>query len=628
MNFPSVPSGFPIGAENGSSNGHHTNPTTPSSPPTFGEPSKARREHLKKYERPPIELSNMTPIPRYYTAADKVLHQFKAHLKNQELDDAYIIGRRFALFSTVSLPKHDYYKSPNSEFAKLRLQNQKDAQWVTRGLERIVEVMDKQEVQRVREEEERIRMQKEAEEKQKLEWEKSMRQRLNAVESSSTTTTTTSGSSSSNLLDWKVGALGMSAKLEKLNALFPKDGEVAAPESGIVPSAPPASAPPIIDDNISPLPPPMAPPPTMGMQDLALFNSTAATQHLKSDGGTPLFGEPVAPPNYSDLFLDTLRTTSSSSAVGGPHVSPEELAELERLPSYTTTSPTTAPKPKLPPRTPIRIIQQNCLRQMQSLQNSNHIEIQRLGTFQGRLGASNPRFDSTNGCAVISPLVVATHIYPQHAKHSLSASSNSSKYGISNSAITEIIDKRAPPILQAVRAKEMVGRHALLVPSAVHDYLVDEHILPQDKFVGVCGGDIMDQTHINELVTMLVDGNEDQRNNNGNSSKKGILKNKTCRKKRVGAVLYFREHVISIVKIPLGNGVCYYDLIDSLPSSSTGGMSSRTRCKDLASFEVLLRWYASSKFSESNCDFIDDNVWDEGMADFDPRVFQGFAWSE
>jgi len=228
------------------------------------------------------------------------------------------------------------------------------------------------------------------------------------------------------------------------------------------------------------------------------------------------------------------------------------------------------------------------------------VEIFRLGTFQGRLSASSPRYDSTNGCAVISPLIVSTHI-----------TTSNQEYGISNSAINEIIDKRAPPILQKVRSKLGLNQHALIIPSDVHDYLVDENLLPQNKFVGVCGGDILDDTHIGKLIAMLVNGKKDG-----------------SRPRKVGAALFFLEHVISIIQIPLGNGACYYDLIDSLPSSSAGGMATRTRCKDLVSFEVLLKWYGSSKFKESQCDFIDDNEWNDGMCDFDPRTFQGFVWCE
>ena len=231
------------------------------------------------------------------------------------------------------------------------------------------------------------------------------------------------------------------------------------------------------------------------------------------------------------------------------------------------------------PRVFIRVIKFFFYSHLQSLTSAKQVEICKLGTFQGRLSASGPQYDSTNGCAVISPLVVEAHI-----------TTSNKEYGISDTTIDEIIDERAPPILQRVRSKLGLGQHALIIPSDVQNYLVDENILPQNKFVGVCGGDILDNRHIGNLMAMLVNGSEDG-----------------SRPRKVGAALYFLEHVISIIQIPLGNGACYYDLIDSLPSSSAVGMATRTSCKDLASLKALIRWYGISKFNESQLDFIDEN---------------------
>ena len=391
------------------------------------------------------------------------------------------------------------------------------------------------------------------------------------------------------------------SKLASLNVLFPRGD---TDEEELIPSAPPQKD---IEQNeeLPPLPPPMALPLVEDVQQSVL--ATWTVDQLKSSGMTPMFEEP---PTYSDLFLDVLRTPSVGNST--------KLLDQSASSSILTS---TAPVPQ--PRISIRTIQQSCSHQLQSCINANKIEFIRLGTFQGRLASSSPKFDSTNGCAVISPLVVATHIYPQHVHKAKSelllkhhGANTTSKYGISNVAINEIIDKRAPPILNAVRSKHGLKKHALITPSDVHDYLVDCHILPQNKFVGACGGDILNQNHLDELVTMMVNGQEVNK------------KSKSVRHLKVGAALFFREHVVSIIKIPLANGVCYFDLVDSLPSSSVGGMASRTRCKDRQSLETLLRWYASSKFSDSQCEFIDANDWDEGMADFDPRVFQSFVWTE
>ena len=570
MRFPIAPSSPPSGKPIGS-NGRPI-PSAPPSPTIApGEPSKARRERLKQYEKPPIELSNLCPIDRYYTSADLVLSQFKAHLAKGELDDAFVIGRRFALFSTISLPNHDYYTSPNTRLVQLRIKNQKDALWVTRGLERIVEVMDKEEIEKCQREAERLVKEKEEKEREQLEWEKLMKRRLGSRDSSS-----------SFKLDMNDDtAFDVTSKLELLNLAFPKEDEQHISNESLLPPLPPL---------------PIAPP----QQIDALSISSSAVQQLKSNGATPMFPE-ESPPAYNDLFLESLRTATTNTT----SISATDEAELANL----NTLPT---KPKPIPRIPIRTMQRNCERHVQSLRNSKQIETYKLGTYQGRLSTSGPKYDSTNGCAVISPLVVATHI----------ATSNK-EYGISNSAINDIIDKRAPPILSKVRSKLGLSQHALIIPSDVHDYLVDEHLLPQSNFVGVCGGDILNDVHMGKLLSMLVNGKDDD-----NRPREVMINGppNEHRPQKVGAALFFLEHVISIIQIPLRNGACYYDVIDSLPSSSVGGMATRTRCKDLGALEALLQWYACSKFKDSHCNFIDDNDWNEGICDFDPRTFQGFVW--
>ena len=102
-------------------------------------------------------------------------------------------------------------------------------------------------------------------------------------------------------------------------------------------------------------------------------------------------------------------------------------------------------------------------------------------------------------------------------------------------------------------------------------------------------------------------------------------------KQKAGAALFFREHVVSIVKTPVGNGKAYYDLVDSMPGTNDARgnpCASRTRCMDEQAFDVLLTWYATKKFSEGNCSYIDKNDWNDNMADLDPRVFQAFVWGK
>ena len=441
---------------------------TPPPKPALGLPSKSRREALKsRNETTPIPLSNLTPLPKYYSAASKVLLQFKHHLSQRELDDAYIIGRRFAYFSTVSLPSHDYYKS--DKYGRERVENHRDVVWVMGALERVVELMDKEELAR---EEEKMRKLKEEEEKKQIEWEKGIKDRL-LMEGDDSEECHNDGNDADGVLD-------IESKLAKLNALFPKDGEAIEVKNeqdllDTQPNIQTASA----EALPLPLPPPIAPPETtMSSSDLALFYSTDATQQLKSNGATPMFEDP---PTY-DLFLNTLKTPSQINDT------------IVQQPSS--------------PKIPIRQQRITINNQFTSLLNySNRIEIIPLSTYQGRLPG---KYDSTNGCTVIAPLVVATHINPHH----YTTHNKQYKLGISNTEISEIIDRRSPPILQIVRGKLGLGEHALIVPSDVHDYLVDESILPQEKFVGVCGGNVLDEEHGKVLIDLLVSGSDE---NDGDS---------------------------------------------------------------------------------------------------------------
>lgn len=218
-----------------------------------------------------------------------------------------------------------------------------------------------------------------------------------------------------------------------------------------------------------------------------------------------------------------------------------------------------------------------------------------LDTYQGRYRCS------TNGCTVISPLVVSQHLKSRHA--------------ISDSAICDVIDNLCGPILRDIRNKLQLEGDALIIPSDVHDYMVDRHILKQEQFTGASGGNILDEEHVGEFLKLLQKGEKGEHQN-----------------KRAGAALFFREHVVSIVKVPISGGFSY-DLVDSMPGmvdpkNSNNRMATRTRCKDLACLRALLKWYACNKFSDSNLAYIDQNGWDECMADFDPRVFQAFVWAE
>jgi len=252
------------------------------------------------------------------------------------------------------------------------------------------------------------------------------------------------------------------------------------------------------------------------------------------------------------------------------------------------------------------------------------VEIFTLETHQGRL-TINGR-DTTNGCTVIAPLTAIQH---------LNCHSN-----LPDAVIETIIDTEAPPILSAVRSKLGLSPDALIVPSDVHDYLVDIGILSQERFVGVCGGNILDDKHLGELLKML-DSRERMSPSASSSSSGDWIEVAPSRMKKVAAALFFHEHVISILKIVLPKNECWFDIVDSMPRKDTTTKSnkngnntkyigaSRIRCKDINALETTLHWYAFSKFTDENLKYIESNYqWDDSLCDFDPRVFQAFVWSE
>eukprot|EP01083_Nonionella_stella_P065896 173062_1 len=153
------------------------------------------------------------------------------------------------------------------------------------------------------------------------------------------------------------------------------------------------------------------------------------------------------------------------------------------------------------------------------LRAKRKIEVFQLSTYQGR----NSYKDSTNGCTVISPLVAVNHLQSDGA-------------GISDMKIEEIIDDLAPDVLSRVRRKLGLAGHALIIPSDVHDFMVDDKILKEEMFVGVCGGNLLASDHVNGFLNLLENGVEDQpsgsQEEKKDASKKscsGIVLSRTCR---------------------------------------------------------------------------------------------------
>eukprot|EP01083_Nonionella_stella_P065895 173060_1 len=569
-------------------------------------PSDERRAKLKASElHKTPSLSNLTPIQRYYTAASKLVQCFNDSVEKNKLDDAYIFGLRFAKFSTDVLPTHDYYRVKQREYINLRNQNQKDLQNVIDALENVVEQMDFEEL-------ERREIQRREEEARRKIQEREEKMRKEAQERAATQ--------------------DLTQRLNQLNNLFPDvpsgvgDEQKNADLRNITPGATFAE----LDLPIGSLPPPIPFSQGQGQGDNSSgpppYDAISSTSNAQVGGSAP----PSAPPSYEALLgqradfsnyrkdsIANLRPSSSRSVLGPNSQHTHSMGEGEDLTTFI--NPLAGPDHLLPasleyhgevenrlPSLELNIQTQISQQEYRELRAKRKIEVFQLSTYQGR----NSYKDSTNGCTVISPLVAVNHLQSDGA-------------GISDMKIEEIIDDLAPDVLSRVRRKLGLAGHALIIPSDVHDFMVDDKILKEEMFVGVCGGNLLASDHVNGFLNLLENGVEDQPS--------GSQEEKKDASKKVAAALFFHEHVVSILKVVLADGSSWYDLVDSLPSrqgnNSTSG-ATRTRCKDRKSLQTLLHWYACQKFSPADVSYIDKNEWDDHMGVFDPRVFQGFVWKE
>lgn len=335
------------------------------------------------------------------------------------------------------------------------------------------------------------------------------------------------------------------------------------------------------------------------------------------------------------------------------------------------------------------------------LRNSSHIIVTYVDTYQGRLRGS------LNGCTVIAPLLAIHHICSDETKCSRNSilmegrttSENPGAKDENPSSTTSfstavdgclhddivrvVIDIQAPKILNLVRNKLNLHQDALIIPSDVHDYLIQQNILHQQQFIDVLGGNILNDDHLSAFITKFDETSA--------TYSCQIQSNGLCSCKNVSATFFFHEHVVSIHKVTRhictsiydANGSekktkkksskifrklrkkknnatsfddirdedaittvneehVWFDLIDSLPGSKLlyidkninvfddfdVSSTARIRCKNVRSLHALLRWYAFTKFTPDDEKFIDSYQFDALNMEFDPRVFQAFLFAD
>jgi hypothetical protein len=539
-------------------------------------PSDERRKALNQELTIPM-VSNFFPLDRYYEAADKVYHGFqqsyqKAFAKNGKiskeqdsaLDDAYVYGKRYCTFCLDSLPQHGYYGTV--KYRALQRQHTTQITQVLDQLELVAQKMDTYETLRQRHAKEVARQAQEAKEQEELLRFAALQQRVELQKQ-------TTASDLSNI---------EASALSKLQLLLPSQPRIPCDPSGSKepPLGPPSTRYSLRDDTEDEdetLPPPGVP--TTAQQPPAYHQVVKGRRQ-----GSNFWG----PSSTSGTSSSEEESTSKNGFSNGSHARDDSSDDngAAVFAYQPPSAPAQQPPKKKPRKIPLRTLQQQYEQDYIGNQQAGKIRVTALDTYQGRVNSS------TNGCTVISALVVSHHL-------------QSNGRGIQNSQVTHVMDSQCGPLLRAIRSKLGLGGHALIIPSDVHDHLVDCKLLPQEKFLGAAGGNILNPDHLNEFLKLLA-----------------------AAPHQAAATLFFREHVISVVKYPAadsngGKRYYSYDLIDSLPGAS--GMATRTICQGLEALIVLLKWYAARKL---NANYVDQNVWNDGLADVDPRVFQGFVWGE
>jgi hypothetical protein len=186
------------------------------------------------------------------------------------------------------------------------------------------------------------------------------------------------------------------------------------------------------------------------------------------------------------------------------------------------------------------------------------------------------------------------------------------------SNFTTLLITNAVPLLLAIRKNLAYDTTAgYIAPNEMIDDFVERNLLRQSQFEDTAGGNILDPNHLGDFIKLISVGKDGDAPWN----------------RKAAAILFFRQHIISIVKYPVGPEQVSYDLVDSLPRGESQRHATRTVCRDVDSLLVLLRRYTTKQFTEENCAHIDRNSFSAyastGAGDTtDPRAFQGFAWSD
>lgn len=545
-----------------------------------------------------------TPITKHYALNNQILMAFESQYEKKSFKVAYAIGLKFVETALLEIPKHGYFYTPRHQDD--RIQSSFDAQRVTQQLQEIQEregnfmPADKVRIQKL------AKLAQEQAKPASLEEYERHRAKVEAELSSS-------GSPVTDYCDQFLMLFEEMCPSERSPDHLESVKEEASVSTMITQRSQRSDA----SRSSIPAPPALHEGETLhysrAMPRATTFPAALApafsrtTSELEIERALFLSGLYARKASVDDLIDDSANFEDS---LGKSVISRIDMATLSEL--YRED--------------------------FDSLIETKRVRISRVATFQGRTPGS------VNGCTVIAPLLCIHHFHDQHVIPDP---------GLPDSVIIQAVDQETPEILRELRGSLGLTKDAFIIPSDAHDYLIGRQLLSQDQFVNVCGGNILDDEHVNNFVQVLATANG--KTDNINTVKK------------IACTLFFHEHVVAIHKLERENDKAWYDIIDSLPLRKTlrltGGNegrdgppihremlelygtdefqdfeswgsdeivqnTARIRCLDLEALKGTLRWYACSKFNKENLAYIDMYPWDDQNTDFDPRVFQTFVWGE
>jgi hypothetical protein len=547
-----------------------------------------------------------TPITKHYALNNQILTAFESNYERKCFKIAYAIGLQFVETALLEIPKHGYFYSSRHESD--RLQSSFDAQRVTRLL---MEIQEKEGNFASTERERIYKLTKLAQEQAKPVSSEAYESDRAKVEAELRST----GSSFPDFCGQFMffddicppgrAANHLQSVREDSSALTPFTQHSQRGESSrsSIPAPPQLHEGQAVDYYYHDMSRAMIPPPV----SKPTFSRT--TSELEIERALFLSGLEVCPRKTSTEELDASANYEDSLNISAiSRIDIVTLSELYR-------------------------------EDFDSLLETKRVRISRVATYQGRTPGS------INGCTLIAPLLCIHHFHDQHVIPDP---------GLPDSVIIQAIDQETPEILRELRGSLGLTKDAFIIPSDAHDYLIGRQLLSTDQFVNVCGGNILDDEHVNSFVQVLASADSKT--------------NSTSKVKKVACTLFFHEHVVAIHRLERENGKAWYDIIDSLPLQKTLRLTTkmdesrdgppknqdildlygssefqdfhpdlseeivqntaRIRCLDLEALKATLRWYACSKFSRENRIYIDQYPWSDMNTDFDPRVFQTFVWKE